>query len=147
MSNPPYKPAGIPGLFPYLTVKDSEKAIQFYDKAFGFRISSEPDRDENGIARHVEMKFGQDVSIMFAPEGAWGSPRKTPASLGAMPSLQLYVYCEDVDALYTRATANGATSVMAPMDGFWGDRFCTLLDPDGHEWMFATNLGKHKGDL
>ncbi len=144
MSKRPYKPEGIPGLFPYLTVRDAEKAIEFYEKAFGFTLSSQPPKDEHGKIQHAEMKFGQDVSIMFAPEGAWGSVRQTPNTLGIMPSLCLYIYCEDVDALHAKATAHGAKATVAPNDGFWGDRFCSLVDPDGHEWMFATNIGDHK---
>lgn len=143
MSNP-YKPEGIPQLFPYLAVRNAEKAIEFYEKAFGFTLSSQPAKDDQGKIQHAEMKFGKDVSIMFAPEDAWGSPRKTPATLGVTPSLSLYIYCEDVDALYKRAMVQGAKSTMPPNDGFWGDRFCNLVDPDGHEWMFATNIGEHK---
>jgi uncharacterized glyoxalase superfamily protein PhnB len=144
MSNRPYKPEGIPGLFPYLTVQDANKSIEFYEKAFGFRLSSQPAQDDQGKIQHAEMKFGNDVSIMFAPEGAWGSPRQTPNSLGITPSLSLYIYCEDVDALHKKAVAQGAKSITDPNDSFWGDRFCTLLDPDGHEWMFATNVADHK---
>jgi uncharacterized glyoxalase superfamily protein PhnB len=144
MSKRPYKPEGIPGLFPYLTVCNAEKAVEFYEKAFGFTLSSQPAKDEQGKIQHAEMKFGNDVSIMFAPEGAWGSARQTPATLGITPSLSLYIYCEDVDTLYKKAIAQGAKSIMEPNDGFWGDRFCTLTDPDGHEWIFATNIGDHK---
>lgn len=141
MPNPSYKPKGFPGLFPYLTVKDASLACKFYESAFGFILSSSPSRDDNGIIQHAEMKFGDDVAIMFAREGAWGSSRKTPNSLGIHPSLTLYIYCEDVDTFYKRAVAQGAKSVTEPCDGFWGDRFCTLVDPDGHEWIFATYLG------
>ena len=144
MSQRPYKPEGISGLFPYLTVRDAEKSIDFYSNAFGFTLSSQPGKDEQGKIQHAEMKFGKDVSIMFAPEGAWGAPRKTPVALGVAPSLVLYIYCEDVDALYKQAMANGAQSTMPPNDGFWGDRICSLIDPDGHEWMFATNIADHK---
>lgn len=38
MSNRPYKPENIPALFPYLTVRNAEKAVEFYEKAFGFRV-------------------------------------------------------------------------------------------------------------
>jgi len=144
MSTRPYKPEGVPGLFPYLTVKDADESIQFYEKAFGFKLSSKPARDENGNTQHAEMKFGEDVCIMFAPEGAWGAFRRTPTALSILPPISIYIYCEDVDALYKKAMANGARSVMEPNDGFWGDRFCTLADPDGHEWMFATNITDHK---
>lgn len=144
MSKRPYKPSGIPGLFPYLTVRNAEKSIDFYKKAFGFEASSEPAKDDQGHIQHAEMKFGDDVIIMFAPEGAYGSPRKAPISLAVTPSLLIYIYCPDVDALHRQAVAHGAQSTIDPNDGFWGDRFCCLVDPDGHEWTFATNVTEHK---
>lgn len=147
MTKRPYKPAGIPQLFPYLVVRDGNKAIEFYEKAFGFKTGESVSRNEQGQVQHAEMKFGDEVTIMFAPEAAcaeMGSDKKAPVTLGVKPSLTLYLYCEDVDALHAKAVANGAKSTMAPMDGFWGDRFCTLIDPDGHEWMFATNIADHK---
>jgi PhnB protein len=107
MSKRPYKQVGIPCLLPYMTVKNANASVEFYEKAFGFTLSSQPPRDEKGHIQHAEMKFGKDVSIMFAPEGAWGSPRKAPNSLGVMPSLTLYVYCEDVDSFYKNAVARG----------------------------------------
>jgi uncharacterized glyoxalase superfamily protein PhnB len=143
MSQRPYKPHGIPGLFPYLTVRNAEKAIEFYTKAFGFKLCSEPAKDEQGSIQHAEMKFDEDVVIMFAPEGAYGSLRTAPITQGTTPSLVLYIYCKDVDALYRQALASGAKSAMEPNDGFWGDRFCSVIDPDGHEWMFATNVADH----
>lgn len=144
MSNRPYKPQGIPGLFPYLTVRNAENAIDFYKEAFGFQLSSEPAKDDKGHIQHAEMKFGDDVIVMFAGEGAFGSPRKAPISQGVSPSLVIYIYCEDVDALHKKAVEQGAKSTIEPNDGFWGDRFCCLVDPDGHEWMFATNIADHK---
>src|ERR1700722_11074095 len=139
MAKRPYKPHGFPGLFPYLTVCNAEKAINFYKEAFGFQLLTEPARDEPGSIQHAEMKFGDDVIVMFASEGAFGSTRKAPISQGVSPSLVLYIYCKDVDALHKHAVAHGAKSTIEPNDGFWGDRFCCLIDPDGHEWMFATN--------
>jgi uncharacterized glyoxalase superfamily protein PhnB len=54
--------------------------------------------------------------------------------------VQLYVYCDDVDALFNRAKAAGAQVVAAPSDMFYGDRVCKLKDPDGFDWYFATNV-------
>jgi len=44
----------------------------------------------------------------------------------------------DCDAVWTRATAAGATAVMPLQDMFWGDRFGKLKDPFGHEWSIST---------
>lgn len=137
-----YKPAHFPDLTPYLTVKNAEKAIEFYKQAFGFQEGHEPIKDENGVITHANMTRDNVVIIMFGPENAYGSVAKTPKTLGIAPSTTLYIYCQDTDSLYNQAIKNGAVSLMEPQDSFWGDRFCKLQDPDGHEWMFATHLGQ-----
>ncbi|HEX9143244.1 MAG TPA: VOC family protein, partial [Candidatus Binatia bacterium] len=50
------------------------------------------------------------------------------------------VYVEDVDAFVARATAAGAKITMPLQDMFWGDRYCKLEDPFGHQWSVATHV-------
>lgn len=139
MSKRPAKPARTPWLSPYLTVRDSDRTIAFYQKAFGFEVRMKMPMPD-GRTGHVEMTY-QDALIMFGPEGGFGGVCKAPVSLGAPSPVSLYVYCEDVDALHARAVAAGCTSDLPPTDMFWGDRMCKLTDPDGHVWIFATNVG------
>lgn len=135
-----FSPNNMPQLSAYLTVKDADKSIDFYSQAFGFVID-EVSNDEKGVPQHVSMKK-EDAVIMFAPEGAWGSTKKTPANLNVSCPMSLYIYCEDVDKLYKQAISYGAKSVTEPNDSFWGDRFCAVMDMDGYEWWFATVLKK-----
>jgi len=138
MSKRPPRPPGTPWISPYLTVKDADAALDFYQRAFGFEKKSVmPGPD--GRTSHVELGW-HDGMIMFGPEGAYGSTTKAPASSGAASPVTLYVYCDDVDALFARATAAGAKVIFPPQDMFWGDRLCKLTDPDGHIWNFATNV-------
>jgi len=71
---------------------------------------------------------------------------KSPHALGGSP-ISLWVYVEDADALYKRATAAGAKPADGPMgqmaDQFWGDRCGSVVDPEGYTWTIAT----HKEDL
>ena len=137
------RPDDMPWLVPYLVVKDADKALDFYERAFGFARRNAMTGDD-GKTTHAEVVY-KDQVVMFAPEGAYGSPARAPASLGATAAVTLYVYCEDVDALCRRAEAAGAAVAMAPADMFWGDRMCSLIDPDGHAWNFATHIGEAKG--
>lgn len=50
------------------------------------------------------------------------------------------VYVKDVDAAFARATAAGCTAVMPPTNMFWGDRYCRVADPFGHQWAIATHI-------
>ncbi len=132
------KPANAPWVSPYLTVRDAAASLAFYEKAFGFH-KRDAVTGPDGKIMHVEMTW-KDTLIMFGPECPQ-SPSKSPASSGAPSPVNLYVYCEDVDAQYARATAAGAKGAMPPQDMFWGDRMCQVIDPDGHSWSFATHTG------
>jgi uncharacterized glyoxalase superfamily protein PhnB len=141
MPDRPAKPPHMPRLTPYLMVRDPQASLGFYQKAFGFEPRSDMViKGPDGKIMHAEMAFHDGV-IMFGPEGACDPPIHSPATIGRPSPVGLYVYCEDVDALYQRATGAGAKSDMAPQDMFWGDRMCGVTDPDGHRWNFATNVG------
>jgi len=86
---------------PYLTVKDADAALDFYQRAFGFeKCFATPGPD--GKTAHVEMSF-RDAKIMFSPERATGEClSRAPATSGVAPPIGLYVYCENVDALFAR---------------------------------------------
>ncbi len=137
MANRAAKPDNMPWLTPCLTVKDVDAAVAFYEKAFGFeKRFSMPGPD--GRTLHAEVAW-HDTVIMLGPECAERAC-KSPASTGVRPSNSLYLYCDDVDATFKRATAAGATVESPPVDMFWGDRTCSLIDPDGYFWGFATNV-------
>ena len=46
----------------------------------------------------------------------------------------------NVDEVFARALACGASMKMPVADMFWGDRFGVLVDPFGHEWSVATHI-------
>jgi uncharacterized glyoxalase superfamily protein PhnB len=139
MAKRPAKPAGMSWVAPYLCVRDADRAIDFYQRAFGFEKKfGMPGPD--GKTAHAEMTF-KDSNIMFGPERDTGEClAKSPATSKVPSPVSLYVYCDDVDALYKRATGAGASGDSAPQDMFYGDRVCKLTDPDGHTWYFATNV-------
>src|SRR2546426_2515101 len=133
-------PAGYHSVTPALTTKNVEKALGFYERAFG---AEERMRflgpDEKSIM-HAEIKIGDSI-IMLGEE----RPQKEcrgPQTLGGTP-VSLYLYVEDVDKAFNRAASAGATVTMPVADMFWGDRCGQLTDPFGHKWMLAT----HKEDL
>ena len=54
--------------------------------------------------------------------------------------MTLHLSVPDCDAAAAKALAAGATTIMAPFDAFWGDRYAEVLDPFGHVWSFAHPL-------
>src|SRR5207237_4700820 len=101
------KPANMSWACPYLVVRDAAKAVAFYEAAFGFgkqNIIPGPD----GQVAHAEVIWNGCVIMMGAERQ--GAPGKAPITTGTVPSVSMYVYCDDVDALHARATAAGADS-------------------------------------
>ncbi len=132
-------PEGFHTITPHLVVHDAVKAIEFYKRAFGAEVSG-IHRSADGKVMHADLKIG-DSHVMLNDE----YPEMkvvSPLSLGGS-AVTLHIYVDDVDALFNRATAAGATVTIPLMDMFWGDRYGKLSDPFGHHWSLAT----HKEDL
>lgn len=120
---------------PHLTVRDVDKAVKFYADAFGFKrkfLLPGP----QGRIMHAELTHA-NCTVMLGPESIERN-MKAPITAGGTP-VSLFVYVEDVDKLHAQAMAAGAREVFAPNDQFFGARTCLLLDPDGHQWMFAQH--------
>ncbi len=142
MTTRPAKPAHRSWITPYLAVTDVERSIDFYCRAFGFELHRKM-RGPDGATDHATLQW-EDARLMIGTAdrsqngGAQTALGWTPNALGGV-GLVLYVYAEDVDALYKRALEAGARDGFEPDDMFWGDRVCLLYDLDGHAWNFATN--------
>jgi PhnB protein len=79
---------------------------------------------------HVEVQIG-DSMLMIGGGGSWSGQ--------AMPAA-LYLYLDDVDAVYQRALQAGATTIMEPSDEEDGDRRGGVQDPFGNMWFLARHL-------
>ena len=62
-----------------------------------------------------------------------------PKSLKGSP-VTIHLYVEDVDTFVKDAVSAGAKVTMPIEDAFWGDRYCKLEDPFGHQWSVATHV-------
>lgn len=124
--------------FPYLTVIDCENSIDFYTNAFGFKLTDSA-IDESSKIQHAEMEFLNN-KIMFCCEGAYGTTAKAPKTYNIEASLNLYMYCENVDDLFLQAKANNAKILKEPEVAFWGDRWCEIEDINGYKWSFAKRI-------
>ncbi len=127
-------PSGYRSLTPSLTFKDTQKAMDFYQKAFGAVVEDTfPNPSGKGVM-HATMIIGDSV-IMMGDEMP-GCPGVE--ALGGSP-MGLFLYVPDVDAAFARAVAAGAVVTMPVADMFWGDRCGNLKDPFGYAWMVATH--------
>ena len=138
MSVPFSPPENFAWITPYLTVTNGDISLEFYKKAFGFK-EAHVVRDDAGNVLHAQLNY-ENQAIMMGAEGAYESPVKAPKTSGVMPPVSMYLYTGDVDAFFAHAKANGATVNSEPVDAFWGDRMCSLQDPDGHIWCIGTPI-------
>ena len=129
-------PEGLHTVTPMLTLDDSSRAIAWYVKALGAEEISRAAGPDGKIV-HAEIRIGNSHIMMH--DAMMNS--KAPRAMGGSP-ISLWIYVEDADSLYKRATAAGARVAEGPMgqmmDQFWGDRCGTIIDPEGYYWTIAT---------
>jgi PhnB protein len=114
-------PDGYHSITPYLVSQGVPALIEFLMKAFDATV----------------------IELFPRPDG--NSPVMMSEANAVHPPMPctLYLYVHDVDATYQRALEAGATSVMPPMDQFYGDRSGGVKDASGNYWWIAT----HKEDV
>lgn len=110
--------------------------MEWLCRVFGFTpIFSVP--PEGDPVRHARLGIGTNLIMV-------GSVRPdedldTPEALGKSTQA-LYVHVPDVDAHYQHTLSSGAEIVAAPEDTFFGSRDYTAKDPEGHLWIFGSQL-------
>ena len=122
---------------PQLVVKGVADAIAWYTRALGANELLRNAAPDGSRIMHSELLLG-DSRFFVVDEFADG-PMKSPATLGGSP-VTLHLYVRDVDAVFDRAVAAGATVLMKVADQFWGDRYGILNDPFGHRWSIASRI-------
>ena len=123
-------------VIPYLTANDAVGALAWYAQAFGaeeqFRVVG-----PNGLLGHAEFHIGDAVFYLSDEHPAMGVV--SPTTLGGTP-YAMHLTVTDVDELFARAIAAGATAQREPEDQPHGARHGTLLDPYGHRWMLSQPI-------
>lgn len=122
---------------PSLVVTPCAEAIDFYIEAFGAEEIEPRMTGPDGNVGHAEIRIGESV-IMLADE--WpGGPTQAPTSLGGSTGA-LFIYTDDVDALWERALAAGAEVVFPLEMQFYGDKSGRVEDPYGHTWGLSQQI-------
>lgn len=112
---------------PWLSVRDSARAVEFYKAAFG-------------AAEAFRMEAGDSIVARLSVEGAefWvgdESPEHSnfsPQTLNGT-SVRIILTVADPDAMFARAISAGATQVY-PVGEEYGWRLGRVVDPFGHHW-------------
>ncbi len=128
-------PEGYNSVTPYIIFKDSRKAIEFYEIAFGAKRQFLMMAPNGESVMHAEMRIG-DSAIMMSDENPQ-QPCRSAETAGGSP-VGFYLYVENVDSAFDKAVEAGALSIMPVQDMFWGDRVGSVKDPFGYNWTLAT---------
>ncbi|MFF3215817.1 VOC family protein [Streptomyces sp. NPDC002886] len=129
-------PEGYPRVTPYLCIDGAAAAIDFYVAVLGARERMRM-AAPGGKIGHAELELGSSVIMLADEHPAIGF--RSPKSVGGTP-VTLHVYAEDVDAVFAKALARGATELRPVRDEFYGDRTGQFEDPFGHRWSIATHI-------
>ena len=129
-------PKGYTAVTAHLVCKGAGEAMDFYTEAFGAKDKGRL-TGPNGVVVHGEMRIGDAVIMLGEEMPEMGS--HSPLAIGGS-AVTLMLYVKDVDAAFARATAAGCTTLMPPANMFWGDRYCRVADPFGHQWAIATHI-------
>ena len=129
-------PEGFHSITPYLVVEDGEKAIKFYQKAFGAKLINKA-TFPNGKIINAQLQIGDSILMLCDEMPEQGS--RGPNKLGGS-SVMIHFYTADATAAWNKAVDAGV-EVMMPLDmTFWGDRYGMLRDPFGHIWSIASRV-------
>jgi PhnB protein len=118
---------------PWLSVRNSIKALEFYKKAFGATVVYQMDMPDSVVARlsisGAEFWIGDESPehYNFSPESLNGS------------SVRIIFTVSDPDAVFARAIAGGASQVY-PVTEEHGWRIGRVVDPFGHHWEIGKEI-------
>jgi PhnB protein len=132
-------PEGFHSLTPYLVVDDGEKAIKFYEKAFGAKLIDKSTIPNSKKIMNAQLQIGDSMLMLCdeMPEQGSKGPNKLHGT-----TVMVHFYTPDATASWKRALDAGVEVVM-PIDvTFWGDRYGMVRDPFGHLWSIASRVKK-----
>lgn len=112
---------------PYLMMEDSAAFLEFVQNVFSAETTHKA-VNEDGSLGHCEVQIGGSTIMFSKSRGEW-----KPATAN------MFVYVDNADAVFEKALANGATTVMEPANQPYG-RSCGVTDPFGNVW-WITSVG------
>jgi lactoylglutathione lyase len=117
-------------------VEDPKRSKAFYETVFDAPAVYE---DDNAVA----FKFDNAIVNLLARPAA--HELVEPAAIAtpdAGSSFQLTVWVDDADAVCAELAKRGVELLNGPLNREWGMRTAAFIDPDGHVWEVAQELGE-----
>ncbi len=118
---------------PWLAVSDAQKAVEFYEAAFGAVEVYRLEGDDGTLAV-------AQLAVESAPFWVQDDSEASPGALGSR-SMRMILSVEDPDSAFDLAVAAGATQV-APVSEDYGWRTGRVTDPFGYDWELSRQLAE-----
>jgi len=112
---------------PILRVSDARASEDFYGKYLGFTKNWEH-QFEPGFP--LMMSISRDGATLFLSEHAGTGT----------DGCDVYIYVNDVDALYEKASVAGLGNIKRPITQSWGVRESVIVDPDNHRITLGQRI-------
>src|SRR5271157_3192146 len=119
---------------PWLSVRKSAQAVDFYKSAFGAAEVYRLEDPEGGVVARLSVDGAEFWLSDESPQHGNFSPQ----SLGG-GSVRMILTVPDPDAVFAAAVAAGATEVF-PVTEEYGWRLGRVVDPFGHHWEIGHPL-------
>jgi PhnB protein len=119
------------GVIPYLAMEDTEKAVAFYQKAFGAKPRGQIFKDDQGKVMNATLEINGGIMMLMDARPELGIPEMNKAT-NTGTTMQLVT--NQGDMWWDRAVAAGCTVTQPLKLEFWGDRYGRLRDPFGIDW-------------
>ncbi len=121
---------------PWLSLRGSAKAVEFYKSAFGAKEVYRLDGGDKGVVARLSVDGAEFWLSEESPEHGSFSPEAQ-----ARVSVRFILTVADPDASFARAVKAGATEVYAVSEGH-GWRIGRVVDPYGHHWEIGRPLSE-----
>lgn len=111
-----------------IVVRDMGESIAFYSRLGLHLESGDPSDDHASFTGNGIQVMLDTEELVKKLDPSWTRPRGGHA-------IALACECdtpEQVDATYRKLVGAGAASAQEPWDAFWGQRYATVLDPNGN---------------
>ncbi len=125
-------------VIPAMRYVDAKAAIEWLTNIFGFERHAVYETPDGKVA-HAELTLnGGMIMLGSQKDDEFGRRFKSPAEVGGFETGSAYIIVADVDAVYARAQAAGATVVRPIQNTDYGSREFGICDPEGHTWSAGT---------
>ena len=119
---------------PWLSVRNSAQAVEFYKAAFGATEAYRMEDPGGAVVAKLSVDGAEFWLADESPEHANFSPQ----TLGG-GTVRIILTVADPDAMFARAGRAGATEVF-PVGEEYGWRLGRVVDPYGHHWEIGRPL-------